>query len=200
MEQRKTDAGAPLGRQVSPSVTRLALAGVMAAVIAVFSLISIPVGTVPLTLQTLAVLVAGGLLGPLWGPTSVGVYLLVGMMGVPVFAGGEAGPHVLLGPKGGYLVGFVIAALIMGTAARAARARGMGGRAGLAWLVAGAAGASAAIYLVGVPWLAAAAGLSLGKALAVGFAPFLLGDVLKAAIAVVLVRAVGAALAREGLV
>ena len=132
MEQRNTDVGAPLGRQVSPTVTRLALAGVMAAVIAVFSLISIPIGTVPLTLQTLAVLVAGGLLGPLWGPVSVAVYLLVGLMGVPVFAGGEAGLHVLLGPKGGYLVGFVVAAFIMGLAGRAARARGLASRAALA--------------------------------------------------------------------
>ena len=87
----------------------------------------------------------------------------------------------------------------MGLAGRAARARGLAGRAGLAWLVAGAVVASVAIYLVGVPWLAAVAGLSLGKAFAVGCAPFLVGDALKAAIAVVLVRAVGAALDREGL-
>jgi biotin transport system substrate-specific component len=172
----------------------------MAAVTAVFSLLSVPIGTVPLTLQTLAVLLAGGLLGPVWGPVSVLVYLLVGLVGVPVFAGGEAGPHVLLGPKGGFLVGFVVAAFLMGLAGRAARARGLTTRGGLVWLIAGAVAASVAIYLVGVPWLAAVTGLSLRKAFVVGCAPFLLTDALKAAVAVLLVRSVGAALDREGLI
>ena len=200
MEQRNAGVHSQLGRQVSPTVTRLALAGVMAAVIAVFSWVSVPVGTVPLTLQTLAVLLAGGLLGPLWGPVGVAVYLLVGVVGVPVFAGGEAGLHVLLGPKGGYLVGFVAAAFIMGLAGRAARARGLSTGAALAWLIAGTVAASVVIYLIGVPWLAAVIGMSLGKAFVVGCAPFLVGDALKAAVAVLLVRAVGAALDREGLI
>ena len=200
MEQRNAGVHSQLGRQVSPTVTRLALAGVMAAVIAVFSWVSVPIGTVPLTLQTLAVLLAGGLLGPLWGPVGVAVYLLVGVVGVPVFAGGEAGLHVLLGPKGGYLVGFVAAAFIMGLAGRAARARGLSTGVALAWLIAGAVAASVVIYLIGVPWLAAVIGMSLGKAFVVGCAPFLVGDALKAAVAVLLVRAVGAALDREGLI
>jgi biotin transport system substrate-specific component len=200
VEQQRTGARSQVGRQVSPTVTHLALAGVIAAVIAVFSLLSIPVGTVPLTLQTLAVLLAGGLLGPLWGAVSVLVYLLVGLVGVPVFAGGEAGLHVLVGPKGGFLMGFVVAAFLMGLAGRAARARGLTTRAGLVWLIAGAVAASVAIYLVGVPWLAAVTGLSLHKAFVVGCAPFLLTDALKAAVAVLLVRSVGAALDREGLI
>lgn len=171
----------------------------MAAVLAVCSWVSVPFYPVPLTLQTLAVLVAGGLLGPLWGAVSVVVYLLVGLVGLPVYAGFGAGPGVLFGPRGGYLCGFVLAAVIMGSAGDAARARGMAGRPAVAVLGAGALLASAVVYLVGLPWLMAVTGMDMAEALAVGLAPFVPGDLLKAAVAVVLVRAVDLALRAQGL-
>jgi biotin transport system substrate-specific component len=179
----------------------LALAGVFAAAIAVSSWVSVPLpfSPVPLTLQTLAVLVAGGLLGRAWGPVSVLVYLLVGLVGVPVFSGFGGGPGVLFGPTGGYLVGFVAAAFAMGVAGDRVRAPG-GGEAGrLAVLVVGAVVASAAVYAVGVPWLASVTGMGATAALAAGMAPYLIGDAVKAAAAVALVRSIDAALRAQGL-
>jgi biotin transport system substrate-specific component len=180
-------------------VAQLALAGLLAAVLAVASWVSIPFVPVPLTLQTLAVLVAGGLLGRHWGPVSVGVYILMGLVGVPVFAGGHAGPAVIAGPLGGFLLGFVLAAFVMGMAGDAARRRGVTDRRGLAVLVLGAATASLAVYVVGVPWFMAVTGMSLHAAMTFAFFPFILGDVLKAVAAVVVIRAVDRALVAQGL-
>jgi len=180
-------------------VAQLALAGLMAAVLAVASWVSIPFVPVPLTLQTLAVLVAGGLLGRYWGPVSVGVYILVGLAGVPVFAGGHAGPAVIAGPLGGFLLGFVLAAFVMGVAGDATRRRKVTDRRGLAVLVLGAAAAGLAVYVVGVPWFMVVTGASLRGALTVAFLPFIFGDVLKAVVAVVVIRAVDRALVAQGL-
>lgn len=180
-------------------VAQLALAGLLAAVLAVASWVSIPFVPVPLTLQTLAVLVAGGLLGRYWGPVSVGVYILVGLAGVPVFAGGLAGPAVIAGPLGGFLLGFVLAAFIMGVAGDATRRRGITDRRALIALVLGALAAGLAIYVVGVPWFMAVTGASLWRAVTVAFFPFILGDVLKAVVAVAVIRAVDRALVAQGL-
>ncbi len=135
------------------------------------------------------------MLGPAWGPAAVLLYLGLGALGLPVFHGGAGGLGVLAGPTGGYLVGFVPAAALMGLAGRAAGRSPWRGRASVAALGAGALGATVAVYAVGVPWLAAVAGLSAGKAVTVGLLPFLLGDSVKAVVAVVLVRAVASALA-----
>lgn len=177
----------------------VALTGMMAAVLAVCSWVAVPFYPVPLTLQTLAVLVAGGLLGPLWGSAGVVVYLLLGLAGLPVYAGFASGPGVLFGPRGGYLVGFVLAAAIMGFAGDAAAARGMGGRRAVVSLAVGAALAGAAIYVVGLPWLMIVTGMGLREAVIAGMAPFVPGDILKAAVAVLLVRAVGSSLRAQGL-
>lgn len=192
--------GSAVGRS---TVASLALCGVMAALLAVGSWVSIPLYPVPLTLQTLVVLVAGGLLGRAFGPVSTVVYVLVGLVGVPVFAGGEAGPGVLLGPKGGYLVGFVLAAFVMGWAGDATRAarRAPGVSRLPRWwrLALGAVVASLLIYAAGVPWLAAVTGMGWRAAVTVGMLPFLIGDAVKAAVAVAVIRAVDDVLAGQGL-
>jgi len=91
----------------------------------------------------------------------------------------------LFGPTGGYLVGFVAAAFVMGLAvSRARRADVLAAWRGLLCLAAGAVAASALIYAVGVTWLSLFAGMGLQRAAAVGMLPFLLGDALKAAVAV----------------
>lgn len=92
----------------------MALIAMMAALIAVCSWISIPVGEIPITLQTFAVFVAVGLLGMKRGLLSVVVYILLGAVGVPVFAGFTGGISVLFGTTGGYIVGFLFLALIAG--------------------------------------------------------------------------------------
>jgi biotin transport system substrate-specific component len=194
----------PAARASAPARSRvgaLALAAVFAAVIAVSSWVSvpIPISPVPLTLQTLAVLVAGGLLGRFWGPVSVGVYLLIGVAGVPVFAAGEAGISVLIGFKGGYLVGFVAAAFVMGAAGDLVRSRGLGRRESIGILGVAAFVASVVIYAFGVPWLAAVTGMGFWAAVSAGALPYLLLDAVKAAAAVAVIVGVDEALRAQGL-
>jgi biotin transport system substrate-specific component len=169
--------------------------------------ISIPFFPVPLTMQTLAVLLLGGLLGPTVALSSVAGYVALGVMGAPVFHNGLGGLAVLAGPTGGYLIGFLPAAFVMGLAVRAARKTSSDAKAGgrlqgwkaLGLLAAGAVAASVIIYAVGVPWLAVFTGQGLRGAASVGAVPFLLGDALKAAVAVAAIRVGGDVLARKGL-
>lgn len=95
------------------STVDIAYIGIFAAIIAVCSWISIPL-TVPVTLQTMAVCIAAGLLGIKKGTLTVFVYILLGLIGVPVFSGFSAGVGVLFGSTGGYIIGFIFTALIVG--------------------------------------------------------------------------------------
>lgn len=172
-------------------VENLTTAAVIAALTAAFAYVSVPypLSSVPITLQTIGVAMAGLALGPVWGGFSMGVYVLVGALGVPVFAGGTGGLGYLLGPKGGYLFGFVLAAIVTGAIVhRSARARPLSTVWPL-WQVAGLFAGMVAVYLAGVPWLAALTGLSLQKATVTGGIVFLPGDVAKLAVAFALVRA-----------
>ena len=160
-------------------------ASLMAALICVgaYLTLPIPLGPVPLVLQNLFVLLAGLLLGSRWGLASVGIYLLVGAIGLPVFVGGKGGLAHFLGPTGGYLFGFAAAALVTGYLAERFRSYAFGD------IVAVVAGLLM-VFLLGVPWLKAVTGMAWEKAFLVGMAPFLPGDVLKATAAVLLARAI----------
>jgi len=157
----------------------------MAALISIgaYLQIPLPVGPVPLVLQNLFVLLAGLLLGSRWGLTSVGIYLLVGAIGLPVFVGGKGGLAHFLGPTGGYLLGFAACAMITGFLAESLPNRSF--RDVLAVIL-----GSLMIYLLGVPWLKLVTGMSWEKAVMVGMLPFLPGDALKAAAAVLLARTI----------
>lgn len=172
--------------------------------------VSVPFFPVPLTMQTLAVLLIGGLLGPTLGASAVAGYIALGAAGFPVFHNGLGGLAVLAGPTGGYLAGFIAAAFIMGVAvkwagkvarpaAAAAKQGSLSGWASLLALAVGVVVASAAIYVVGVPWLALYTGGSFGAAVGAGLVPFLLGDLLKGAVAIGALRVGGGALARKGI-
>jgi biotin transport system substrate-specific component len=176
----------------------LVVAGI--GVLAASAWLSVPFYPVPLTMQTLSVLLVGGLLGPRRGLAAVAGYLALGLAGAPVFHGGLGGPAVLAGPTGGYLVGFLPAVLLMGLAARGAlgAARQLRPLGQFLVLAAGAVSAEVVIYCMGVPWLALVGGLGVREAAAVGLMPFLLGDLLKAAVAVGAVRGGRSALARWG--
>lgn len=172
-------------------ITRCAL---MAAVLSLLSLVAIPlpISPVPFTLQSLGVYMAAGLLGPRWGTAAVAVYLLVGVAGLPVFAGGEAGVGVLLGPKGGYLMAFLPAAFLVGLASRQLRdSRGSPKSVGL--LVAGLMGAAVVIYALGAGWLAMVTGLGATQVIVVGVVPFVPGDAVKLVAAAILIPAVARA-------
>jgi biotin transport system substrate-specific component len=140
--------------------------------------IRLPFSPVPITGQTMAVLLAGALLGSRRGALSVLAYLGEGMAGLPVFAGGAGGIAHLAGPTGGYLAGFVLAALVVGWLAERGWDRHPGTTA-LAMLL-----GNAAIYALGLPWLAAFVGGE--RALVLGLYPFLAGDLLKLALAAAL--------------
>jgi len=135
--------------------------------------IIIPLPPVPITLQTLFLSLAGALLGARLGALSQVIYLLIGMIGLPVFAGGKAGLGVLFGPTGGYLMGFVAGAWVIGILVNLRRKPGFGWTAG-AILV-----GTAVIYLFGVTQLYLVAEISLYKAISVGVLPFLIGDMVK---------------------
>jgi biotin transport system substrate-specific component len=139
--------------------------------------IPVPGSPVPITGQTLAVVLTAASLGPIRGLAVNLAYLLVGLVGVPVFADASGGVHVVVGATGGYIVGFIPAAYLIGLAAR----RGMD-RTPWKALPLFAAG-QAIIFAVGVPWLAVVAHLSASQALSAGFYPFILGGVVKAAVA-----------------
>jgi len=199
------------------AVQRLVLVLVGAGLLTASAYLSVPFYPVPLTMQTLAVLLIGGLLGPSLGVSSVAAYLALGAAGAPVFHNGVGGVAVLVGPTGGYLVGFLAAAFAMGMAVRWAyrvagrdrarghasaaeeRTAGLAGWAPLGVLVAGVSAATALVYAVGVPWLALFPGDGLAAAFTLGAVPFLLGDLLKAAVAVAALRLGGEATARRGL-
>lgn len=137
--------------------------------------IRLPFTPVPITGQTFSVLLTGMLLGSRWGSLSIGLYVLEGLLGAPVFAGGAAGPLVLAGPTGGYIVGFVPAAWLAGRLAE----RGWDRRP----LTAAAAMflGSLVIFVFGVIGLLRF--ISLPSAVALGFIPFLPGDAVKIALA-----------------
>jgi biotin transport system substrate-specific component len=147
--------------------------------------VTLPNSPVPITAQTFAVLLVGGALGLRRGALALGLYLAMGLL-LPVYAGGSSGLDTFLardevswvfGATGGYLLGFVLAAALVGRLAELGWDRHVGG-AVTAMLV-----GNVAIYLVGVPWLMAATGYDLGTAIDKGFAPFVFGDVLKLALA-----------------
>lgn len=96
------------------AVRYMVLAGLFAALIAISSQVTIPIGPVPHTLQVFFVMLAGMVLGGRWGFTSVAVWVLLGLFGLPVFAQAKGGLSVLVGPTGGFLIGFMLCAFLVG--------------------------------------------------------------------------------------
>ncbi|MEV0115983.1 biotin transporter BioY [Streptomyces sp. NPDC050844] len=136
--------------------------------------VPVPGSPVPVTGQTFAALLVGTALGARRGFLSLAVYALVGMAGMPWFA--QAGSGVAA-PSLGYVLGMLLAATVVGALARRGGDRSVLRTAGTMVL------GSAIIYAVGVPYLAAATGMSLTQAVAAGLTPFLIGDAVKAALA-----------------
>ena len=146
-----------------------------ALITALGSQIEIPLLPVPITGQTFGVLLVGALLGSRRGPASMLVYVGMGALGLPVFAGGASGLARLAGPTAGYLVGFVVAAGIVGLLSQ----RGWDRR--IVSTAAALAIGTLVIYAFGVAWLAHFVGW--GRVLATGVFPFLVGDALKLCLA-----------------
>jgi biotin transport system substrate-specific component len=133
--------------------------------------IRIPLYPVPITLQTLFVILAGAVLGARTGTLSQSIYLTIGVVGLPLFAGTAAGLAVFSGPTGGYLLGFLPAAYLVG--------RLINKKTTLLWQVTVFALASVVILVLGVTHLSLVFTHDFRSALAIGFFPFLLGDAVK---------------------
>ena len=162
------------------SIRGMIYASVFGAVTAAGAYMMIPLPPVPITLQTLFLYLAAALLGARLGALSQVVYLIVGIIGLPVFAGGKAGLGVLLGPTGGYLIGFVAGAYVIGKLVEIKKGPGP------VWVALAMIAGTAVIYLFGVLQLMIIAKLSMDKAVTVGVLPFLIGDALKIAAAVLI--------------
>jgi biotin transport system substrate-specific component len=142
--------------------------------------IIIPLPPVPITLQTLFLALAAVLLGGRLGALSQIIYVLLGVIGLPVFAGGKAGFGVLIGPSGGYLIGFIAGAYVIGKLTEISKrpnAVMLGVYIAIGYLV---------VYLLGVCQLILIARFTVLKALTLGVVPFLIGDLIKI-IAVVII-------------
>ncbi len=166
----------------STSLRMTVYASLMAALTAAGAYLAIPIGPVPIVLQNLFIFLSGLLLGPGWGTASVGVYLLAGILGLPVFAGGVGGIGRLAGPTGGYLLGFLPAVCVIGLISNVSKTNVVRD---LLAMICG----SFIIYACGLSWLKMLTGMTLGKTLAVGMYPFLPGDALKIAAAVPVAKA-----------
>lgn len=170
----------------------LVAAALVTALMAATGWIAIPLGPVPITLQIFGVVLAALLLPAEWAAASLGAYAILGAIGVPVFAQGQAGLGVLLGPTGGYIFGFVLAAPL------GAYLRQTLQRRGTRQVVADVAAAALVIvvvYAVGWMQLALVLHLTALQSFVVGVLPFVGPDVVKAGVAV----AVAAAVRKAGL-
>ena len=175
-----TLAEAMLDSLIKPSaltgaVMKAALVVFGSVLLAVSAQFKIPLYPVPVTGQTLVVLLIGMTFGARLGGITIAAYLFEGALGLPVFAGGTAGAMVLIGPTGGYLFGFLLAGVATGCLAE----RGMG-RTAVSTVAAMIVG-NCVIYLCGALWLSNFVGF--GQAIAAGVLPFLYGDVLKLIVA-----------------
>jgi biotin transport system substrate-specific component len=162
-------------------------AALIAAFMAATGWVAIPVGPVPITLQVFGVVLAALLLSWEWAAVALGIYLVMGAAGIPVFAMGTAGLGVVLGPTGGYIIGFALAAPVGAWVRQALERRAT------EQIVADVIAAGtvvAVIYLVGWVQLAAVTNIGLAKAFVVGVVPFLLPDAMKAAVAIAIASAV----------
>ena len=174
---------AGLVRDASLVVGGAAFTGVLSQV-----LVPLPFTPVPLSLGAFAVLLTGAALGPVRGALAMVVYLVAGVAGVPWFAGQASGWHEA---SFGYVLGYVLAAGLIGMMARRRADRRPASMFGASLI------AAAAVYVGGVPWLMVHLEVGLGRALLLGVAPFLIGDALKALAAAGLLPAAWRLLSRS---
>lgn len=162
-------------------VRNVALVAGAALLTALGSQVVIPLAFSPasITGATFAVLLTAAALGPARGAASQVLYLVLGATGLPFFTGGASGVSFIAGTTGGYHVGFVVAAALVGACARRGWDRRSTG------MVATFALGSLVIYGIGVPWLAVVGGYGAGEAMQIGLLPFLVGDALKAVAAAI---------------
>jgi biotin transport system substrate-specific component len=162
------------------SIKGIVYASLFGALTAAGAFIVIPVPPVPITAQTFFLNTAAVLLGGSLGALSQFIYVMLGVVGIPVFSGGKAGIGVIFGPTGGYLLGFIIAAFIIGKIAGARKG------AGIFWHIFAMLVGMGIIYSLGIMQLALVAKISFKKALTIGVLPFIPGDIIKILLAAII--------------
>ena len=160
---------------------------------AIGALIFVPVYPVPITFQTLFTYLSGAVLGPWLGAVSQVIYIILGGIGLPIFAGGQAGFGVLAGPTGGYLFGFIAASFVIGNTSDL-RANPGAARIAVSFVV-----GTLIIYAFGIIQLSQWMDGNLQNAILVGVLPFIVGDAVKVAIAVIVATRLRGILPRTNL-
>ena len=155
-------------------VKDMTITAVMTALICIAGPLVIPAGPIPLSLATFAIYLSGSILGKKWGTIATGLYLLIGIIGVPVFSGFSGGFQKLAGVTGGYLAGYLPCAFLSGFGSERAEAENR------RWIhPAMMAAGTAVLYAVGTAWFMVQTGNALGAALSLCVIPFLPGDAVK---------------------
>lgn len=161
-------------------LTSIIYSALFAALISVLGLVAIPlpISPVPITGQSLAIMLAGSILTARQAAFSVLTFLLLGAVGVPVFAGLTGGIGIIIGPRGGYLIGYLVGAIVIAVAK---------GKNNNIWSLALAniTGGIIVVYILGILWLSFVTGMGLEKATIVGALPYIPGDLFKVFVATV---------------
>ncbi|NLC68937.1 MAG: biotin transporter BioY [Clostridiaceae bacterium] len=158
----------------------------------------IPLSPVPIVLSDFFVMLAGLVLGAAWGCASVGLYLFLGVLGFPVFAGGKAGLAILAGPTGGFLFGYLICAFATGMVSRGISIRRNPSKMmfsffmDLSALLAG----NILLYAAGIPWLKFVLKTTWKESLTLGLLPFIPGAIIKIIFSIILIRSIQPSLTR----
>lgn len=161
------------------SIKTMTLIGIMAAVTCILGPLSIPIGPVPISFTNLAIYLTVILLGWKRGTVSYLIYLLIGLVGVPVFSAFTGGPAKLFGPTGGYLIGFIFMAIISGIFVEKFSGK-------IYMYILGMALGTAVCYVFGTAWLSFSVNMGFMQALMAGVIPFIPGDLVKIIIAVII--------------
>lgn len=171
-------------------VTNLARAALLAGLTGAFAYVSFPnpLSPAPVSLQVLGVFLAGILLGPLWGSLSMGLYLMTGALGAPIFAGGASGFGALFGPTGGYLWSYPVAVFAIGALVHGGLDVRDPAERSLTRLVSAMIAGTVVIYAFGVVGLSLVLGMTLQEAFVAGAVAFVPAEAFKMAAAVGVVR------------
>ena len=160
---------------------KISLTALFAALTAAGAFLAIPIGPVPIVLQNMFAVLSGLILGPLMGSAAVGLYLLAGIINLPVFAGGTGGIARFAGPTGGFLVGYLLAAFAAGLIAGKP-----GMKISLSRLIIAVTAGLLVLYVPGLLWLKTKLNLGWLATFMAGFVPFIAGDIAKGIAAVLI--------------
>jgi biotin transport system substrate-specific component len=175
--ERAVDSEAAQDPKTKVKTFHLVFVGVLAAVLCIIGPFAIPIGPIPITLATFGIILTGYVLGPKFGTLSVGIYILLGTVGLPVFSGGAGGLGKIIGPSGGYIIAWLALAFFTGFFVKKFPGK-------IPLHVIGALVGELVLYIVGTAWFIVLTKYTLAKAIAVCVLPFLIGDTIKLAAAV----------------